>query len=188
MKMNRLLSLLLFIQLLPFLRASELELKTVFLPLYIEHGMVGESAEAVHSNPRGVSFVSRGAQPETTLSFLMSAYIPHHDTTWSKVGDSNLISLCGITLSYTSRKVEGAVSKLEITLDLASFKLPESVRMKEEEVIELIRQSVALNFPTASLVIKTKGEQDDTAQPAIRPESKAEGSDKPQPDSERRSR
>lgn len=96
--------------------------------------------------------MSRGAQPETTLSFLMSAYIPHHDTTWSKAGDSNLISLCGIKLSYASKRMEGAQPKLEITLDMTSFNLPENVRLKEDQVIKLIRQNrlLSISRPQAS--------------------------------------
>lgn len=40
----------------------------------------------------------------------------------------------------------------------------------------------------ASFIVKLNSEQDGTGQPAIRPESKSEGGDKPQPESEGRSR
>jgi hypothetical protein len=185
--MNRTLILLIFHSFFQILRASELEFQTAYLPLYVAHGVVGEGTESVHSNPRIVNFVSRGAQPETHLSFLMSAYIPHHDTTWDKVGDANLITLCGINLSHKSTKLESGGYRLDITIDTSSFKLPDNVRLPREEVVDLVRRAVALNYPHAAITIKD-GEQDGTGQPATRPESKSEGSDKPQPEAEGRPR
>ena len=48
--------------------------------------------------------------------------------------------------------------------------------------------SGTLSLPKIRIPSETKGEQDGTGQPATRPESKSEGSDKPQPEAEGRSR
>ena len=157
--MNSILTFLLLSAFIPTLSASELEFQSAYLPLYVEHGVVGEGTEAVHANPRSVSFVSRGSQPETTLSFIMSAYVPHHDTTWNKVGDANLISLSGTTLSHKFVRPEGESPKMEIIIDITAFKLPDTITLKKEEVIRIIRGAVTLNFPHAAITVKD-GEQD----------------------------
>jgi len=156
--MNRILSLLLFSVFIPTLNASELEFQSAYLPLYVAHGVVGEGTEAVHSNPRSVSFVSRGAQPETTLAFITSVYVPHHDTTWNKVGDANLISVSGTKVTHNIVRQEGELPKMEIVIDISGFKMPDNVTLNKEEIINLIRSAVTLNFPLAEITIKD-GEQ-----------------------------
>jgi hypothetical protein len=187
--MNRITALLLFIS-VSITSASELELKTAFLPLYVQHAVVNEGTEAVHTRPREVNFISRGAEPETTLHLLNSAFIPSHDTTWheaKQVTDTNLVSLCSIQISHTARRLDGGGHKLEITVDTSLFTLPDTVTLSKEMTIDLVRKAIALNFPHAEIIIKD-GEQAGTGQPATRPESKSEGSDKPQPEAEGRSR
>ncbi len=141
---------------------------------------MNEGAEKVHTKPRMVSFISRGAEPETMLTFLNTAYIPSHDTTWHEAGDANLISLCGIKLSHSYTDLDGGVTKLEIMIDASSFKIPDNVRLSKELVMDLIRQAVGLNFPHAVITIND-GEKAGTEQPAIQSELNSEGSDKPQP-------
>jgi len=170
--------------------ASELELKTAFLPLYVQHAVVNEGTEAVHEKPRKVSFISRGAQPETTLHFLNSAFIPSHDASWhevKEVKDANLISLCGIRLSHTATRLDGGGHKLEITIDASSFTLPDNVTLSKELAIGLVREAVALNFPHAAITTKD-GEQVGAEQPATRSESKSDGNENPNPETEGRSR
>lgn len=154
--MHHILSRLLFLSLftLSSASASELEWKTAFLPLYIEHAVINEGAEAVHAKPRKVTFVSRGAQPETTLAFMNTAFIPSHDTTWNKVTDANLISLCGIKLSQTATRLDDGGFKLEIIMDTSSFKVPENIRLSNELTVALIRRAITLNFPQAAITIK----------------------------------
>ena len=153
--------LILFLLILPFLsalEASELQLKTKFLPLYVQHGVIREGEEAIHAKPRSISFVSRGAEPETTLSFLNSPFIPAHDATWHEKGDSNLISLCGIKVSQVSKKLANGVSRLEIVLDLSAFQKPKHVSLSKAEVIDLVRDAITQNFGEIVIVIR-KGEQ-----------------------------
>lgn len=156
MKMIHLLSPLLFLLLLSFSKASELELRTVYLPLYIDHAVVNEGEEAVHAKPRPIRIVSRGAEPETTLFFLRGPYIPRHDTSWSEKKDSNLISVCGIKITYNRRKRDSGEFATEIRLDASSFSKPENVQISDEEAMDLVRQAITLNFPQASVVIKTE--------------------------------
>ncbi len=179
--MYRILSLLLFLPLLSMSSASELELKTAYLPIYVAHGVVNEGAEMVHAKPRMVSFVSRGAEPESTLTFLKTAFIPSHDTTWHEAGDANLISLCGIKLSHAYKELDEGVTKFEIMINTSSLKIPDNVTLSKELVMDLIRQAVALNFPYAVITI-INGEKAGTEQPATQAELNSEGSDKPQPE------
>ena len=139
--------------------ASELGLKKVFLPLYIANAYAGGEGDDVHSTPTSISFVSRGAEPETTLEVLKSSFVPHHDTTWhEKPKDTNLISLCGVKLSYAyiKRQPEELVNILEIHLDMKAFKKPKTVHMENDKVIALIKKSISLNMPGAVIKILNK--------------------------------
>ena len=125
--------------------ASELELKSVYLPLFIQHGVVNEGDETVQEHPREITFVSRGAEPETTFAMLMKPHIPAHDSTWAKKGDSNLISLCSVRITHEVKATDSG-GELVVTLDLTRFKKPEAVSMTESDVIQLIRAAILQNF------------------------------------------
>jgi len=138
------------------LSASELELQTAFLPLYVKHAVVNEGVEAVHAKPRKVSFISRGAQPETTLSFLNRAFKPSHDATWHEgknITDANLISMCGIRLSQSSARLENDQYELKITVDTSVFKLPDGVDLSKEVAIDLILEAITLNYPGVAITL-----------------------------------
>ena len=151
--MIRLALLLILLPNLSGLRASELELKTGFLPLYVQVGVSEDGQEAVHAKPRSMSFVSRAAEPEAILSFLNRPFIPAHDKTWRKKGDANLISLCGIKVTHAPKKLAKGGHRLEIVLDLSAFEKPKKVSLSRAEVVDLVRDAIALNFEKATVVI-----------------------------------
>jgi hypothetical protein len=123
------------------------------LPLYIQFA-TGEKGDDLHKTPSTVSVLSRSAQPESKIHFLNSPYIPHHDTTWTKKIDTNLISMCGVKISYTqikNKEAPGAFA-MEVQIDASAFKKPEEIMMTDAEVMKLIEQTVALNFPDSKIV------------------------------------
>lgn len=138
---------------LPLANASELGLSNMQFPLYIDHA-TGLKGEELHKTPTTVSVLSRNAQPEAKISFLNSPYVPHHDTSWTKKTDTNLISLCGVVISYTQikDKVPGSFV-MEVKIDASAFKKPEDIMLTDAEVMELIEKTVALNFPGSKIVI-----------------------------------
>lgn len=152
--MNRFFLLVILLPLLSVLKASELELKTGFLPLYVQNGMVNEGEGDIHAKPRSIRYVSRGAEPETTLSFLNRPFIPAHDSTWDKKGDANLISLCGIKVSHISKKLANGAFQMEIILDISAFKEPPHVTLAQDEVIKLVRAAITQNFGKVGIVIR----------------------------------
>ena len=140
--------------LLPLANASELGLSIMQFPLYIGHA-TGLKGEELHKTPTTVSVLSRNAEPEATISFLNSPYIPHHDTSWTKTTDTNLISLCGVKISYKQieNKEDPQVSAMEVKIDATAFKKPDDVVMTDAEVMEIIEKSVALNFPKSKIEV-----------------------------------
>lgn len=141
-------------------QASELELRTALMPLYIRYADVDEGANPVHAAPRLVSFVSRGSQPETVLSLLSSPFVPHHDSTWMSPADTNLISLCRISLMHSYKNLADGGSLLVVTLDLSKFEKPIKVEIERAQIVELVKDAVEANFPAAQ-IITTTGEQAD---------------------------
>ena len=166
----------------PVSRASELEMKAAFLPLYANNAVVNEGEEPLHAKPRAISFLSRGAEPEATLAILKAPFVPHHDETWRDAGDANVISSCRINLTHAAKELEGGGFLLEVTVDISSLVRPEGFKLSDAEVVDLVRQAISLNFPKAAVVIK-KGEQAGAGQPATAPESKSEGKENPKPES-----
>jgi hypothetical protein len=152
--MSRPLILLALLSLLSPSRASELQLKTKFLPLYIQYAVLKEGEETVHAKPRSIRFESRGAEPETTLSFLNHPFTPAHDSTWNTKGDSNLISLCGIKVTHDLKQLPGGVFELQIILDLSNFKKPNEVSLSKAEVMKLVREAITLNFGETEIIIR----------------------------------
>lgn len=136
--------------LLPLANASELGLSTMQFPLYIDHA-TGLKGEELHKTPTTVCVLSRNAEPEATISFLNSPFIPHHDTSWTKTTDTNLISLCGVKISY--KQIKEGEAAIEVKIDASAFKKPENVIMTDAEVMEIIEKSVALNFPKSKIVV-----------------------------------
>ena len=132
--------------------ASELEVKSAYLPLYVSNGVVNEGEEGIHDKPRKVAFISRGAEPETTLSLLSAPFVPKHDSTWAGASDANLISTCGITLTHRFRDTEDG-PRLEVTLNCSDFSRPEGLRLGELEVVALAKKAVELNFPSATVLV-----------------------------------
>lgn len=171
----------------PVSRATELEMKAAYLPLYANNAVVNEGEEPLHAKPRAISFLSRGAEPEATLAILKAPFVPHHDETWHDAGDANVISTCRINLNHAAKELEGGGFLLEVTVDISSMVRPEGFKLSDAEVVDLVRQAISLNFPKAAIVIK-KGEQAGAAQPASRTELKSGGGNKPQPEAEGRSR
>lgn len=139
--------------LIPMANASELGLRTKHLPLYIQ-AATGADGDDLHKKPTPVSLLSYYAEPEATIGFLNSPYIPHHDTSWKKATDANLISLCGVKISYKQieNKEDPRVFAMEVQIDTSAFKKPEDIKMTDAEVMELIQKSVALNFPKSKIV------------------------------------
>jgi hypothetical protein len=104
--------------------------------------------------------------------------------------DINLISLYGIKVIYTHKD---GVDLIDIVTKNA--KRPDSFKYSVIDVANLTAKAVRMDLPDERSFVVTidgstikLGEQDGTVQPATRPESKSEGSDKPQPESEGRSR
>jgi hypothetical protein len=140
--------------LLPLANASELGLKTMQLPLYIPLAM-GAIGMELHKTPSPVSVLSLNAEPEATIEFLNSPFVPHHDTSWTKTTDTNLISLCGVKISYTQLKNKEATGAfaMEVQIDATAFKKPENIAITDAEVMAIIQQTVAANFPNSKVVI-----------------------------------
>ncbi len=162
-------------------------MKAVFLPLYARNAVVNEGEEPLHAKPRAVSFFSRGAEPEATLAILKAPFVPHHDETWHDAGDTNVISTCRLNLTHAAKELDGGSFLLEVTVDVSTFIRPEGLKLSEAEVVALVKQAIALNFPEAAIII-ANGEKAGAGQPAVRPDSKSDGSDKPEPEAEGRSR
>lgn len=167
----------------PVSRASELELKAVFLPLYANNAIVNEGEEPLHAKPRAINFLSRGAEPEATLAILKAPFVPHHDETWRDSGDANVISTCRLILTHAAKELEGGGFLLEVTVDASSLVRPEGFKLSDAEAVDLVRQAISLNFPKAAIVIK-KGGQSDAGQPAAAHASKREGKEKSKPETE----
>jgi hypothetical protein len=136
--------------LLPLANASELGLSSMHFPLYIPHA-TGLKGNDLHKTPTTVSVLSRNAVPEATISFLNSPYIPHHDTSWTKTTDTNLISLCGVKISY--KQIKDGEAAIKVMIDVSAFKKPENIVMTDAEVMEIIEKSVALNFPKSNIEV-----------------------------------
>lgn len=180
---------MLLLNFLPQLSASELGVSKVFLPVYIKHGYINGDGEFIHSKPMPITFISRGAYPETTLAILKSSFVPHHDATWhEKPKDTNLISMCGVKLTYAYIPKQGEKNGnvLQIVLNMKGFKKPKTVNISNDEVKVLIKKAVTQNFPGANIKIQN-GEQDGPDQPASDLEPKPDGKKKPKPESKERS-
>ena len=143
--------------LLPLAKASELGLSNMHLPIYIQ-AATGTDGDDLHKKPTPVSVLSHYAEPEATIGFLNRPYVPHHDTSWTKATDANLISLCGVKISYTQieNKEAPRLFAMEARIDASAFKKPEDIMMTDAEVMEIIRKSVALNFPGSKIVVLDK--------------------------------
>lgn len=76
-----------------------------------------------------------------------------------------------------------AIEATETPLDMAEYR-----RSQADRAIAILKVHGAKNLQELSSQVKTKTEQAGAGQPATRPESKLEGSDKPQPEAEGRSR
>lgn len=146
--------------LVPISMGSELEMKRAFLPLYASNAVVSEGEEPLHAKPRAISFLSRGAEPETTLAILREPFVPHHDGTWhEKVDDTNLITMCNIVVIHSPKKLPNGGFEHGFILDCSKFKLPENVRLTRVQVLELVKQAITRNFGKADVAIKM-GEED----------------------------
>jgi hypothetical protein len=153
---SKLLLLPLITLLLPFAGASELGLRSMHLPIYIEFA-TGLKGDDIHKTPTPVTVLSRGAQPESKIHFLNSPYIPHHDALWKKKPDTNLISMCEVKIGYVQieNKQAPQAFAIEVRIDASAFKKPEDIMMTDAEVMELIEKTVALNFPDSKVVTLT---------------------------------
>jgi hypothetical protein len=110
-------------------------------------------------------------------------------------GDLNLISIYGISVAMTSEDKDGRVTS--ITIDATGAKKPDRYPLSVTDVVTATEKAVRIEFPDetktkiiikgTSTATKDLGEQGGTGQPATRSQSKLEGGDKPQPESEGRS-
>ncbi len=113
-------------------------------------------------------------------------------------GDLNLISLYGLSVKMVSQDKDGRVT--EIGVDTSTAKQPEHYPFTINDVTEATVKAIRSEFPDAAAtkisVVRGDGaspsnkigEQGSSGQSATRPESKSEGSNKPLPESEERSR
>ena len=128
-------------------------MRSVYLPLHVPFAVVNESEGMVSDEPRLITLVTRGAEPETTLSVLNAPHIPKHDNSWQKPGDANLVTMCGLVLSHQVKKLEKGGHLLEVRIDAAKFHRPEGLKMTKEEVLRLVKEAIQLNFPKARVTV-----------------------------------
>ena len=153
--------------------------------LYVDEGPSGGMTEVPCVSSSTATF-------ERQNGLLNSPYVPHHSN-WNVPADTNLITLYRFSVSGAyDVKSDPKNPKLIITIDLTNALRPEGYPFTVDEVAEKVKECVKLNFNEATIIVRPKsekeGEQVGTVQPATRPESTSEGSDKPQPESEGRSR
>ena len=149
---------LLLLCLCPLATASELALIKIHLPLYVPQALINENDPA-HSEPTSITFVTRSAYPENPLHVLNEPFVPHHDATWhEKSNDTNLISLCGIKLTYghAPKKPGENAGSLQITMDMKDYKKPKDIRMTDAQIKKLIQQAITKSLRNPVIVVKNE--------------------------------
>ena len=130
--------------------ASALRLTSVYLPVYFH---ADTDAEILVTK---VQFATSQAAPEARLSMLSSEYVPHHDTSWKKREDVNLITLYGLQITFTAAdKFKG----YDMVIDSSEAKVPEGYPFTVEQVVEAAKTCALKTygeFPDHKLNVKLK--------------------------------
>lgn len=209
MKSMKIIAVLLFCLASP--AAFALQLAEITYPVHLPYNQVRMKIEV-----RPLPYATRACHPEFIGAALSAPYVvPYYDSS-GLPKDINVINVCRVRISTTAAK-DGPASKLfrvALKVDLSNFVKPESHGYEvfsNAEIISSIAQALTATLEKhkcavseleivasekhpelkkllEELLRSQKGEQADAGQPATRPGSKSNGSDKPQPESEGRSR
>lgn len=174
----------------PSLCASQLDLTSVKQPVYL----IDTDSDSVIRFV-DVPYVTRWADPEWRFTAVCRPFVPATDESWTGPHDVNLASLYGITVAGSYKKDSPDV---EVVIDASKAVVPPRYPFSIVQVVDAVTTCVKLMYPAkpeeeGKLVIKvipqkSPAQQDGAGQPTTRPETKAEGIDKPQPESEGRAR
>ena len=146
----RALSILLLLLSCAVVSASALRLTSVYLPVYFH---ADTDVEILVTK---VPFATSQAAPEARLSMLTSEYVPHHDSSWKKREDVNLITLYGLQITFSAAdKSKG----YKMVIDSSQAKVPEGYPFTVKQVVEAAKTCALKTygeFPDHKLRVELK--------------------------------
>lgn len=121
------------------LHASQLSLRSVKQPLYLQGGDEDSSIRITD-----VPIVSNFADPEWRFSAISMPFVPANDGGWKTPSDANLVSLYGVKISGTYAKGN---RDMAVVIDAAAAKIPEGYPFTIGQVIDAAETCVKLMYP-----------------------------------------